>query len=345
MVSGLSKLADRNFVIGFFLPALLGLVTAAAMFPKLAPLDKVSAAISSLNPDKALPTITLLVATVWLLAVVLLLFNTAIYRIFEGYLPPVRWFFVSRWVQKLVFERLSKEREQLNHDWKTAGTAFPEDQISRVMELERRLANEYPTSERELLPTAFGNRIRAFEVYPRELYGVNAIRIWFRLLAVVPSDFQQAIAAARAGVDFPLNVSALAILLCLLALASVAAVHWNVGPAQWGLASSHGVLPPIKTALYEALACAIVGTIAYAWATQNVIEWGEFVKSAFDCYLPSLAEQLGQHLPHSQSVRRTMWMDVSDAMTYRINPLPDRVPVQPPEMHLGGFPRRPPAHE
>ena len=72
---------------------------------------------------------------------------------------------------------------------------------------------QFPDEEAWLLPTSFGNTIRAFEVYPRVMYGLDAIPGWLRILAVIPKDYRESVDNAKAQVDFWLNLWFLSILM------------------------------------------------------------------------------------------------------------------------------------
>src|SRR5712692_4078105 len=68
------------------------------------------------------------------------------------------------------------------------------------------LAERFPPEEDQLLPTAFGNTIKAFETYPDVMYGFDAIEGWTRLLAVIPKDYRELIETTKAETDFWVNL-------------------------------------------------------------------------------------------------------------------------------------------
>ena len=67
------------------------------------------------------------------------------------------------------------------------------------------MVTQYPDDEFWLLPTSFGNSIRAFEVYSRIMYGIDAIEGWSRLLAVIPTEYLEKINDSKANVAFWVN--------------------------------------------------------------------------------------------------------------------------------------------
>jgi|KBSSwiS6_1023812.scaffolds.fasta_scaffold79420_1 hypothetical protein len=85
MTSTLSKLADKNFVVGFLLPALLAAVAMTLIFPDLGILDSLRQ--KGWN-DKTLADFAYLGLAVYSLALGFMISNYIMYRLLEGYLPP-----------------------------------------------------------------------------------------------------------------------------------------------------------------------------------------------------------------------------------------------------------------
>ena len=110
MLSSLPKLFDRNFVIGFFLPALLALLATAWTFPQLSILEPLRTLAAS---DKKLSDVLYIALIVWVLAILLLTTNNFQYRLLEGYYVPVSlraW--TSVW-QRFRFQRLTDKVARL----------------------------------------------------------------------------------------------------------------------------------------------------------------------------------------------------------------------------------------
>ncbi len=179
MFGELPKLFDRNFVIGYFLPfaaflavsaVSIGLMGGFGLFPGLLTLSKADILVGT--------TIYGLVS--WLGGVGLLATNRDIFRLMEGYkqFNPARLF---AWIQKNRYRRLHRDRLSLDEQFKCyrdRKEEVPQELRNERNELMRREARQFPDQERWLLPTAFGNTIRAFEVYPRVMYGLEAIEGW-----------------------------------------------------------------------------------------------------------------------------------------------------------------------
>ncbi len=302
MFGELPKLFDRNFVIGFFLPVAI-FITLSILI--ITPYPFGSQAIDFLKTDLLVGT-TALGLLSWVGGIVLLAVNRDLYRVIEGY----RWYNPLKlfgWIEKWRYRRMLRELEKLNDEYRECIESKKEFSVksrTRRNELMRQLAEEFPDKEEYLLPTPFGNVLRSFEVYPRYMYGFEAIEGWGRLLAVIPKDYLELIDAARAQVDFWVN---LGIVFILLQIEYIVLTFITGTPLQWWV-----------VLLFIAL-----GTIAPLRATSSAREWGDFVKSAFDVYRFTLLESLGIDIPTSREEERDLWTKYSQAIIYR---LPERLP-------------------
>jgi hypothetical protein len=312
MFSSLPKLVDKNFVIGFFFPALLAILAAAWAFPSLSVLDPVRSLSAS---EKILGNLTYLALIVWGIAIFLMTANYTFYRMLEGYLPPLSWITPLWWWHRLRFRRLKRRYDSLMNDWQTAtdnGFVFASENVDKISALRRNMLSSYPTFETEVMPTYFGNIIRSFEVYPRQIYGADGVPVWLRLASVMPKDFTGLVDSARAQVDCFVNLTYLALFLALTAL-TFAAYDMN-----WDLIPHWSAFGPAGHRYLEvgAVSIAFAG-FAYRWASSSVIAWGDLVKSAFDCYLPALTKQLGFAMPLSEKERQEFWREFNALVLYQ----------------------------
>lgn len=304
MFGELPKLFDRNFVIAFFLPvatflaASIGLAYFYELFPTLLP---------SLKAEPLIGT-TILGLVTWLGGVILLAANRDVYRLFEGYwrFNPFRLFsFVERWrYRKLKRRILELDRA---YDSYLTEQEEPSEEINlrrgRLLRLE---AERFPDREEYLLPTAFGNTIRAFEVYSRVMYGLETIQGWSRLISVIPNNHLKLVDDAKAQADFWLNLRALS---CLFVI-EYAAVSTYAG--RW----DYIWFPVIAFTL----------ALVAAWRAKSAaVEWGEIVKASFDVYLPSLLTKLQFPYPATKEAEINLWREFSQGIIYR---LPGLVPVR-----------------
>jgi hypothetical protein len=205
------------------------------------------------------------------------------------------------------------------------------------------LENEHPRIGRDLaesfpqrgsiLPTRLGNVIRAFENYPRHQYGMSAIPLWPRLIAVIDSDYAAAITDLRTSFDFMLNCSALAGA-CALMLIGV------------GLAFP---LPFSETSWLTAWIGEVALLLATAWlfyetSIGRAAAWGQMVKGAFDLYRHELLHRFGfTVVPATLAEERRVWQLISqqiifgDTRRVQVPPFADlstHVQVDPPWLAL-----------
>jgi len=319
MLGSVSKLFDKNFVIGFYLPALAAVVAIAWAFPDFALLSPVRSLTAS---EKTLGDLTYVALVAWVFAILLMASNHAQYRLLEGYLPPVAWLRPLLCWHRFRFRRLKGELDMLKTKWQEAvnqGEDFPQQKQDRVTYLSAWLSVHYPSKEGDVMPTRFGNTIRSFEVYPRDVYGVDGVSVWLRLASVIPKDYASLVEDARAEVDFFVNTSNLAILFVILSLAG--AVH----DARW---QYRPILGPVGLCyLHVAAIGVVIAAVAYYSAAARAMAWGDLVRSAFDCYLLSLIKQLGFAVPSNEKERHEFWTQFSRLIVYKQPMTPDRWPL------------------
>jgi hypothetical protein len=296
MLSSLPKLADRNFVLGFLVPTLIFTMVGLWMYRDVEPVTSIWAATLQ---EKSLTGITLLGIGIWAAAIVLLVCNHSIYQLLEGYWGPFRR---VKW-RAAMQQRFATEQECLRVRYRElkaiGGGGAPEaesEYSAKVWDFYTR----FPYRKDLVLPTRFGNVIRAFETYTLKVYGVDSIPGWVRLAGVVPKGMQSLVDNARAEVDFFVNLWTLAILLGAAAMGRW--VLWLV--SVWPI----GGIADVSWLFPGCVAAAIaVAWGSYEGAVARARPWGELVKSAFDLYLPVLAKQLGYALPEKRVDRERFW--------------------------------------
>lgn len=302
MFGELPKLFDRNFAVGFFLPVAIfatlsgGILTQYGFAPDI---------ISYLATDLLIGT-TVLGLLSWVGGIFLLAINRDLYRFVEGYgkYNPIK---LLSWIEKRRYKNSLDALDNLDEEYRMCidnHKEFPAQSRIKRNKLIRQLAEEFPDKEEYLLPTPFGNVLRSFEIYPRVMYGLEAIDGWGRLLAVIPKDYLELIDAAKAQVDFWVNLG-LAFILLEVEYLSLAYVFGS--QLNWWII----------------LILLILATIAPFRATSSAREWGDYVKSAFDMFTPAMRETLGFELPKNRGEEKKQWTNFSQAIIYRV---PERIP-------------------
>lgn len=330
MFGELPKIFGRDFVIGHFLPATVFVGTSLWLVNEFFLLSR----FFNLNKIVVLAGTTLVGLITLIIAVALLVTNRDIIQFLEGYgqYNPARLF---AWIEKRRYKSLlkaisklekaiSKLEEQIKTFDKSVGAlalfSSADKEVptklklkrSKLEELELKLiepklkeAERFP-GETWLLPTAFGNTIRAFEFYPYKMYGLDPISGWDRLLAVISKEYSELVNTAKAQTDFWINLWFLSLVFIFEYI--IISIYSHKLVLEW--------LPLV--------------TIGFAYFTSSRAryaagDWGELMKACFDLFLPDLAKKLGFLLPDDREKERQLWERFSQAITYmHPSSLPDR---------------------
>lgn len=301
MFSDLPKLFDRNFFVGFLLPILgFFLVT----IPSLIILPGAKLFIDFLKANSAIGA-SIIAIFAWLAAMLLLVLNRSIVRAKEGYgrfNPAKLWAPLERARFKRLYSKIDAV-EKAYEEAQVDGKQFPPNLALRRRRLARQRAERFPETQDLLLPTAFGNVVRSFEVYPRVMYGLDGVSGWDRLIAVMPKDYREVVDSAKVQVDFWVNTWILAVAFV------VEHIVLDFNLRQGGIAILLGALG---------------AWLASRRAREAACDWGATVRSAFDVYLPALREALRLPVPLNRGDERRIWTTFSQAVTYRsVESLPD----------------------
>jgi hypothetical protein len=296
MLSSLPKLADRAFILGMFLPTLLFVLAALLMFQEVSPAKSWIKALAGND----LQSTAYLLLCVWLLSVLALMLNYPLYRFLEGYSFPTWLANRLKARNRILLSKQLEEIKGLHERWRKEREGFPETDLARYQTLRSNLLKWMPSQQNDVLPTRFGNAIKAFEVYPRDVYGADGVAIWLRLGSVMPKPFNESIEQIQTQINFLMNCCFYSALIATIAFAR--ATYWGVHWLLW------------------AVVAMVLVYLFYRWAVTLIPAWGELVTSAFDCYLPALAHQLGFELPEDGNERRAFWTSFSQQVIYRRGP-------------------------
>lgn len=311
MFSKLPDLFERNFAVGFFLP-IAAFLAASVYLLNGCDLLQTLWVMDTASQFGVLVGTTFIGLASWLGGVFLMVTNRAMIRFLEGYgrFNPLRLFHS---LEKYRYRRLKEQISELDDEYRSCLEEKKDVDPglrSRRARLRRQIVTRFPDDERWVLPTPFGNIIRAFEVYPRVMYGLDSIPGWHRLIMVMPEEYRNLIDDAKVQVDFWVN-------LCFLSLAILI--------EYLGVVSHLGELELLwfpSIALGTAL-------VSVTRAQNCAIEWGHLVKSGFDIFLPSLRESLGFSSPNTMDDERLLWRSFSQAVIYaRPDCFPDRDGLQ-----------------
>jgi hypothetical protein len=312
MLSTLPKLADKAFIIGFFLPVLLFVLSGIALFSDLPEVKSLLATTETYSIEKFF----YFVLIVWALAISMLLVNNIQFQILEGYRGPMSKLACLKNAERLRFTKMQERIDALRAERRANQREFPTDKLQELQDLWIEVRENFPADKSLLLPTRFGNAILAFEEYPKDVYGADSVTLWFHLTAVMTRPFQAALDDARAQVNCLVNLCFFSVLISLTA--SIRFI-WNLIPSAKVPPSEGDIGSLTKVNLYmvmAAIVAAVLARIAYNLSIERIHTWGNLVRAAFDCFLPALATRLGYKLPVSGEEQRKFWIAVSQRVGF-----------------------------
>lgn len=338
MLATIPKLADKAFILGFFVPTLLFVLALSALFYDV---SWGKAVLGAVKDENGWDKLAYLVLAVWVFSTLLMMINLIELQMLEGYLWPVSAMGFLKRGEARRFAKPDDEFNALDDEWAeaiAAGNDFPAERRKRWQDLRYELTRRFPGGADKLLPTRLGNALHAFEDYPREIYGADSIVLWPHLSTVLSADLQSGLEDSRSQVNCAVNIAVLAgIFAAIAALRFLFAIHWT---AYWTAANSfHGMVATFDwtsvVAFLAMLAAAAISRAAYLFAVELALTWGDLVKAAFDCALPTLADKLGHKLPQSVDARRQFWRAMSEQLIYwrPLNPEQWQPPAAGP-MHI-----------
>jgi hypothetical protein len=201
---------------------------------------------------------------------------------------------------RAAFQRINEQHDRLRAERDTLprDEVFPPGKAVALRRLALVKADRFPSRETLLLPTPLGNVIRAIEEYTQKLYGCDASVTWYRLAGLIDAPVRAELKAARATLNFWLNLKLLS---ALYAAACLGLIGAGRGDA-WAWASG--------------LAAALLWLLARVLAVPNAVHYGHWVKASFDLYLPRLAVALGYRAPRQVHEDKTLWNKLNRVFTY-----------------------------
>lgn len=296
MFSDVSKLFSREFIVGYFLPSVLFLIASAYLQELFQPLSttNLTSLATQFENFWAFPAAIFLG---WILALILLAANSTLMRMLEGYYFRGKVFLrFERWqFRKLKSKIGAIEKTYLQEMEKQDDVSMPT--VTQYKLLLAKYRTRFPPEEKDLLPTSFGNTIRAFEYYPLEMYGIDTITVWPRIIALVSTEYRQDLSVAKSQLDLALNLFYLSLVIIIQYIG-----YWLI------IRQFSFPLLPILTIL--------VAWISYRYALSAASHWGELVKGVFDLYRIPLAKQLGVELGESWADEKKSWYSFSQSLLY-----------------------------
>ncbi|MFZ3328455.1 MAG: hypothetical protein WA231_22365 [Methylocella sp.] len=221
----------------------------------------------TLAKDEGLVFFTLITGA---LAISLSSLSTILYRFLEGYLWP-------RWLQEWGLKRERARKKALHAAVRGSGWRhnIALENLSR-----------YPMDDRQILPTRFGNAIRAFESYGKTRFNMDSQTLWHELVAVAPPYIQSEIDSAQSSVDFFVALFYLSLFFCIACLVLGAIEHFK---------------------LLLAVPAFLLAILCYWLAIKALHAWSYPIRALVNLGRVKLADSLGLMLPDTIEKEKEMW--------------------------------------
>ncbi|MFE5565720.1 hypothetical protein ACFQ68_12075 [Amycolatopsis japonica] len=204
----------------------------------------------------------------------------------------------------------------------------------------------FPQPPRGVLPTRFGNVVRAAEQHPAVRYRLDAAVWWTRLQPLLPRGFDDSVKDAKVAVDLLLTVAAflplfgiplswwlaarlphvtgspaawityVAIVVCataifMLARRALARITLIPCIAALVLLTFVPIALRIEIAVMWPAAILVVAYGLYRNAVHAALAYTERLRTAFDLYRWKILEELRIDLPQTLDEERNLWNDLS----------------------------------
>lgn len=187
-----------------------------------------------------------------------------------------------------------------------------------------KLDRSFPARRERLLPTGFGNAVRAFEGHSRKRYGLDDVAAFPRVEMFLPASEREPLVDAKIDVNVFMNAAVGTVLIGITLIVD-AVVHTPVAPEfSW---------------LY--LLPFVVAYVLYVPMIGAAVRWGTEVRSSMDLHRLELYEKLGVRAPTSFADEAVVAGHVNRLLLYGFPP-PDDV-WRPPELAVPAAPAAPPA--
>lgn len=323
-----------NFVVAAMIPSLTFVTLMILVFQQYIPNLMPILEETKLKNIPPFQIVFLLILFTVIIGFTLSSLNTFVYKLFEGYI--LFWRFPA--IKNAEINRARKIKKRINHlEKKIELLEKRKIELGNSDRLDNyiaRLTGEkysymayyqtcFPFAEDDILPTKFGNYLKAAEAYPRERYEIDTVPMWPRLIYVIPDSYYLKLDAKNNQLSFLLNCAVLSI--CFVFVSLSASLHQVI---NYYLKSSNpnlqfipnfGLATQYKQYAIIYLVCSVIGLLAirvfYSACLLIVNEYGDLIRSSFDLFRSELLQQLNYKRPKNSKEERAFWKRVSRFFT------------------------------
>lgn len=316
-LSGYLEKFGSNFLIASMIPS-LGLVI--AVLSVFDPIFKISDMFNNPTGIYQLVGVGLfiLVPTV-IFGFTLTALNTYILKFFEGYVFLHRFSCLRetqfRRAQKLAFKRdtIKKRIKVLE---KQIRTSRQEKILIRLKnqyyEITEHYDKNYPPDPEQVLPTSFGNILRAAETYSGTRYGIDGVEFWPRLLQVIPPRYQSAIDNVRNQLSFLVNMTILGLLFFILCLL---AIFYSFISRAFDPLQTQTFLVILGENIRYLLAGLVALICLFFFQKASIFSVGSFgimIRSSYDLFRIDLLKQFHLTMPATSILEYKTWKNLGE---------------------------------
>jgi hypothetical protein len=249
--------------------------------------------------------------------------NTFVLKMFEGYVIPLPVNFLYRKAKRIhqrKAQRLKWKRDWLKHQiLKREESAPYPGQKDELRVLRRRYYGvasrynlNYPEDPGDVMPTRFGNTLKAAENYPRERYGFDGVIIWPRLFQVIPNEYKLNIDSVRNELSFLVNMSVLSIFFSFLCILAVFYTMLKVKGAGSDPSFYFQFLKDAIPFLFIAAISLAIARFFYEASIFSVGSYGLVVRSSFDLFRMDLLKKLHVPRPENSNKEFYAWKELNE---------------------------------
>jgi hypothetical protein len=306
----LTGILSRYFIVGFYVPSFVVLL----LYAESVRATWLPAVYGELDDGTQIIVIGAVAVVVGLALSGL---HYPLLRAYEGY-PIYRWRAhpLGRPLYDLMTRRKRKAFEELERR-----VTSPEQSPERSAAGDR-LDKVFPLREDLILPTRFGNAVRAMESHSYRRYGLDGVAVWPRLERLLSPEERELHVNAECNLAFFVNLSA--------------------GSATLGGALLlDAVIPGGGGGVLGGLIALALAACFYAAAVGAAKRWGTEVRSSIDIHRLGLYDSLGIPHPTTEAEERTVARHINRLLIYGV-PLPDATRVgaaSPGDEAPAGLPR------
>lgn len=311
-----------NFLVSSMVPSLALVVTSLLVFD---PSFVILAAFRDFGDIPRLIVLGLLISILTIIiGFTLTALNTFILKMFEGYVKPfpirIAYYFGHRKHKKNALI-LMKKRDALEAEIRRLKTLTNIDgayqaELERLLEQHYKLSADYglayPEDLSDVMPSRFGNTLKAAENYPGERYGFDGVQFWPRLVHVIPNEYKINIDNTRNELSFLVNMS---ILSALFSFLSILAIFFSMSTVDQAGADPR-IYFKFLSENWKYFLFAALGIIScyffYNASIFSVSAFGLVIRSSFDLFRLDLLKKLGVKKPRDSIEEFKIWNQLNE---------------------------------